>query len=94
MSNSTSQTDTNTDDVSAIYISNLIGIYTRILQSGSYLNSKEEDAVIINEILVRAASYPEFRNQLIRQPSNVLAQYDISEEAKSIIENSINDLTQ
>jgi hypothetical protein len=65
-----------------------------ILQSGSYLNSKEEDAVIINEILVRAGSDPEFRNQLIRQPSNVLAHYNISDEAKSIIENSINDLTQ
>src|SRR5215472_11107761 len=51
----------------------LIGIYTRILQPGSCLNSKEEDTVIINEILVRAASDPEFRNQLIRQPSNVLA---------------------
>jgi len=72
----------------------LIGIYTRILQPGSCLNSKEEDTVIINEILVRAASDPEFRNQLIRQPSNVLAQYNISDEAKSIIENSINELTQ
>jgi hypothetical protein len=77
-----------------IYVSNLIGIYTRILHSGSYLNSREDDAVIINEILVRAASDPEFRNQLIRQPSNVLAQYNIYDEAKSIIENSINDLTQ
>jgi len=37
--------------------------------------------------------HPEFRNQLIRQPSNVLTQYNISNEAKSIIENSINDLT-
>ncbi|MGA8082653.1 MAG: hypothetical protein WB988_12390 [Candidatus Nitrosopolaris sp.] len=64
------------------------------MQSSSYLKSKEEDAVIINEILVRAAGDPEFRNQLIRQPSNVLAQYNISDEAKSIIENSINDLTQ
>ena len=58
------------------------------------MNSKEEDAVIINEILLRAASDPEFRNRLIRQPSNVLTQYSISDEAKSIIENSINDLTQ
>jgi hypothetical protein len=58
------------------------------------LNSKKEDAIIINEILVRAAGDPEFRNQLIRRPSNVLAQYNISDEAKSIIENSINDLTQ
>jgi hypothetical protein len=61
---------------------------------GSCLNSREEDAVIINEILLRAASDPEFRNQLIRQPSKVLAQYKISDEAKSIIENSINELTQ
>ena len=58
------------------------------------MNSKEDDAVIISEILLRAASDPEFRNQLIRQPSNVLAQYNISDEAKSIIENSINDLIQ
>ena len=58
------------------------------------MNSKQEDAVIISEILLRAASDPEFRNQLIRQPFNVLAQYNISDEAKSIIENSINDLIQ
>ena len=58
------------------------------------MNSKEEDAVIISDILLKAASDPEFRNQLIRQPSNVLAQYNISDEAKAIIENSINDLTQ
>ena len=67
---------------------------TRILQSGFCLNSKQEDAAIISEILLRVASDPEFRNQLIRQPSNVLAQYSISDEAKSIIEYSINDLTQ
>jgi hypothetical protein len=48
---------------------------------GSCLNSKEEDAVIISEILLRAASDPEFRNQLIRQASKVLAQYNISDEA-------------
>jgi hypothetical protein len=54
----------------------------------SYLTSKEEDAVIISEILLRAASDPEFRNQLIRQPSSVLAQYNIS-EAESIIDGYI-----
>ena len=58
------------------------------------LELKARGCVIINEILLRAANDPEFRNQLIRQPSNVLAQYNISNEAKSIIENSINDLTQ
>jgi hypothetical protein len=58
------------------------------------LNSKEEDASTINNILVRAASEPEFRNQLIKQPSKVLEQYNISNEAKSVIERSIIDLKQ
>jgi hypothetical protein len=56
------------------------------------LNSKEEDASTINNILVRAASEPEFRNQLIKQPSKVLEQYNISNEAKSVIERSMIDL--
>ncbi|MGC1933229.1 MAG: hypothetical protein WA667_30010 [Candidatus Nitrosopolaris sp.] len=64
------------------------------MQSPSYLNSKQEDADRINEILLRAAREPEFRNQLINQPSNVLEQYNISDEAKSIIKNSIINLTQ
>jgi hypothetical protein len=58
------------------------------------LNSKEEDASTINNILVRAASEPEFRNQLMKQPSKVLEQYNISNEAKSVIERSIIDLKQ
>jgi len=49
---------------------------------------------MISDILVRAASEPEFRNQLIKQPSKVLEQYNISNEAKSIIERSIIDLKQ
>jgi hypothetical protein len=36
------------------------------------LNSKQEDADTISEILLRAAREPEFRNQLIKQPSNAL----------------------
>ncbi|MDP9288102.1 MAG: hypothetical protein M3P08_07885 [Thermoproteota archaeon] len=58
------------------------------------MNSKQEDADTISEILLRTAREPEFRNQLIKQPSNVLEQYNISDEAKSIIKNSIIDLTQ
>jgi hypothetical protein len=58
------------------------------------LNSKEEDASKISDILIRAASEPEFRNQLLKQPSKVLEQYNISNEAKSIIERSISDLKQ
>ena len=71
-----------------------VSLYTRILQSPSYLNSKQENADTISEILLRAAREPEFRNQLIKQPSNVLEQYNISDEAKSMIKNSILDLTQ
>jgi hypothetical protein len=58
------------------------------------LDSRQKDAEIISEILLRAASEPEFRNSLIREPSRVLQEYNISEEAKAIIRTSIMDLTQ
>jgi hypothetical protein len=58
------------------------------------LDSRQKDAEIISEILLRAASEPEFRNSLIREPSRVLREYNISEEAKAIIRTSIMDLTQ
>jgi hypothetical protein len=58
------------------------------------LDSRQKDAEIISEILLRAASEPEFRNSLIREPSRVLQDYNISEEAKAIIRISITDLTQ
>ncbi|MGA9165806.1 MAG: hypothetical protein WB053_00360 [Nitrososphaeraceae archaeon] len=58
------------------------------------MDSRQKDAEIISEILLRAASEPEFRNSLLREPSRVLQEYDISEEAKAIIRTSITDLTQ
>jgi hypothetical protein len=58
------------------------------------LDSRQKDAEIISEILLRAASEPEFRNLLIREPGRVLQEYNISEEAKAIIRTSIMDLTQ
>jgi hypothetical protein len=58
------------------------------------LDSRQRDAEIISEILLRAASEPEFRNSLLREPSRVLQEYNISEEAKAIIRTSITDLTQ
>lgn len=58
------------------------------------MDSRQKDAEIISEILLRAASEPEFRNLLIREPSKVLQEYNISEEAKAIIRTSITDLTQ
>jgi hypothetical protein len=53
-----------------------------------------KEAEIISEILLKAASEPEFRNELIRDPGVVLEQYNVSPEAKMIILRSIIDLTQ
>jgi hypothetical protein len=58
------------------------------------LNSRQRDAEVISEILLKAASEPEFRNSLIKEPARVLQEYNISEEAKVIIKKSIIDLTQ
>ncbi|MFZ0265181.1 MAG: hypothetical protein WCC82_02030 [Nitrososphaeraceae archaeon] len=58
------------------------------------MDSRQRDAEIISEILLRAASEPEFRNSLLKEPSRVLQEYNISEEAKAIIRTSITDLTQ
>ncbi len=55
---------------------------------------KEKDVEIISEILLRAASEPEFRNMLIKDPVSVLEQYSVSPEAKTVIKKSIIDLTQ
>jgi hypothetical protein len=58
------------------------------------LNPRQKDAEVISEILLKAASEPEFRNILIRKPSEILDQYNISQEAKLVIRKSIIDLTQ
>jgi hypothetical protein len=73
-------------------------LYTRIiyklLLSSVCLNSRQKEAEIISEILLRAASEPDFRNVLVKDPGNVLAQYNVSPEARLIITRSIVDLTQ
>lgn len=58
------------------------------------MNSRRKDAETISEILLRAASEPEFRNQLVKEPAKIMEQYNISPEAKLIIRKSIVDLTQ
>ncbi|HEY7570358.1 MAG TPA: hypothetical protein VH796_03215 [Nitrososphaeraceae archaeon] len=58
------------------------------------MNSRQREAEIISDILLKAASEPEFRSQLLRSPGEVLNQYNISAEAKTVIKNSIIDLTQ
>jgi hypothetical protein len=52
------------------------------------------EAEIISEVLLKAASEPEFRNELIKDPDIILEQYDVSPGAKLIIRRSIIDLTQ
>lgn len=58
------------------------------------LDTRQRDAEVISEILLKAASEPDFRNSLIKEPAKVLEKYDISSEAKIIIKKSIIDLTQ
>ena len=58
------------------------------------MEQREREAEIISEILLKAASEPDFRNTLIRDPGPVLERYGVSPEAKLIIRKSIHDLTQ
>lgn len=55
---------------------------------------QNKEAEIISEILLKAASEPEFRNELVKDPGVVLEKYNVSPEAKLIIRRSIIDLTQ
>ncbi len=60
-----------------------------------HLQSRQQkEAEVISEILLKAASEPEFRNELIKDPGIVLERYNVSPEAKLIIRRSIIDLTQ
>lgn len=58
------------------------------------LESQQKEAEVISEVLLKAASEPEFRNELIKDPDIILEQYDVSPQAKLIIRTSIIDLTQ
>ena len=60
-----------------------------------HLESRQnKEAEIISEILLKAASDPEFRNELVKDPGVVLEKYNVSPEARLIIRRSIIDLTQ
>ena len=52
------------------------------------------EAEVISEVLLKAASEPEFRKRLIKNPEKILECYGISREAKYIIQKSIRDLIQ
>ena len=58
------------------------------------LISRQKEAEIISDILLRAASEPDFRNLLIKNSAEILEKYNISNEAKYIIKKSIVDFTQ
>ena len=52
------------------------------------------EAEVISEILLKAASEPEFRKRLIKNPEKILECYGVSGEAKYIIQKSVRDLMQ
>lgn len=60
----------------------------------NYLSSIKIEAEVISEILLKAASEPEFRKRLLRSPNKILDCYSISNEAKQVIQKCIVDLTQ
>ncbi len=60
----------------------------------NYLNYKKTETEVISEILLKAASEPEFRKRLIKNPEKILECYSVSMEAKHIIKKSIRDLIQ
>ena len=69
-------------------------VYIFLIHLRNYLNSINLEAEVISEILLKAASEPEFRKRLIKNPNKILECYDISSEAKQIIQKSITDLIQ
>lgn len=58
------------------------------------LAQQHKDAEIISDILLKAASEPDFRNMLLSDPASILANYELSREAVSIIHRTISDLSQ
>ena len=78
-----------------LYRNHALRLYTSIRLLLIPLESQQQkEAEIISEVLLKAASEPEFRNELIKDPEIILEQYDVSPEAKLIIRRSIIDLTQ
>lgn len=55
------------------------------------MESQDNDVKVVSDILLRAASEPEFRKLLFTEPRRVLSDYGISVKAKSIIEKVIED---
>src|SRR5688500_20377821 len=75
-----------TNSTLRLYITCLFFLFTLI--------SRQKEAEIISEILLRAASEPDFRNLLIKNSAEILEKYKMSINAKSIIKKIIIDFTQ
>ncbi|MGH9877545.1 MAG: hypothetical protein ACRD5H_07890 [Nitrososphaerales archaeon] len=54
---------------------------------------KEKEVQTLNEILAKAAKDPEFRNKLLNESSSVLEQYELSNETKQMLLESIRNLS-
>lgn len=76
------------------FTNSTLRLYRTSLFFSFILISRQKEAEIISDILLRAASEPDFRNLLIKNSTEILEKYDISNEAKYIIKKSIVDFTQ
>ena len=54
---------------------------------------KENDVQTLNEIFAKAAKDPEFRNKLLNESSSVLEKYELSNETKQLLLESIRSLS-
>lgn len=54
---------------------------------------KENEVQTLNEIFAKAAKDPEFRNKLLNESSSVLEKYELSNETKQLLLESIRSLS-
>ena len=54
--------------------------------------ANKKEVQTLNEIFAKAAKDPEFRNSLLKEPSSVLEQYELSSETKQLILNAVRDM--
>lgn len=54
---------------------------------------KEKEVQTLNEIFAKAAKDPEFRDKLLNESSSVLEQYELSNETKQLLVESIRSLS-
>ncbi len=52
----------------------------------------KNETEVLNSIFTKMAKDPEFRNKLFNEPLEVLAKFEISEKAKNLIADTINNI--